>query len=30
MEFHRYAPAPREVQDELVKKYQAERAAKNK
>ncbi|MSR75037.1 MAG: elongation factor G [Planctomycetes bacterium] len=30
MEFHRYAAAPREVQDELVKKYQDERAAKNK
>ena len=30
MEFHRYAAAPREVQDALVKKYQDERAAKNK
>lgn len=27
MEFHRYASAPRDVQDELVKAYEAERAA---
>jgi elongation factor G len=30
MEFHRYVPAPRDVEEELVKKYQAERAAQNK
>jgi len=30
MEFHRYAPAPRNVEEELVKKYQAERAARHK
>jgi elongation factor G len=28
MEFHRYAPAPSDVQEELVRKYQEERAAK--
>ncbi|MGE3165862.1 MAG: elongation factor G [Planctomycetota bacterium] len=27
MEFHRYAPAPREIQEELVKKYQEQRKA---
>ena len=27
MEFHRYAAAPRDVEEELVKKYQAEKAA---
>jgi elongation factor G len=30
MEFSRYAAAPRNVQDELAKKYQAKRAAENK
>lgn len=30
MEFSRYAPVPRNVQDELVKKYQEKRAAENK
>ncbi|MEQ1875478.1 MAG: elongation factor G [Bdellovibrionia bacterium] len=30
MEFARYAPCPRNVQDELVKKYQEKRAAENK
>jgi elongation factor G len=30
MEFQRYAPVPREVSDELVKAYQAEKAAGNK
>lgn len=29
MEFHRYAGAPKDVQDELVKKYQEEKAAGN-
>ena len=28
MEFYRYAPAPSDVQAELVKKYQEQRAAK--
>jgi elongation factor G len=27
MEFHRYTAAPRDVEEELIKKYQAERAA---
>jgi len=30
MEFLKYAPVPRNVQDELVKKYQEKRAAENK
>lgn len=30
MEFERYQPVPRNVQDELVKKYQDKRAAENK
>lgn len=30
MEFAKYSPAPRNVQDELVKKYQEKRAAENK
>ena len=30
MEFSRYAAAPRNVQDELAKKYQEKRAAENK
>jgi elongation factor G len=30
MEFSRYSPVPRNVQDELVKKYQEKRAAENK
>jgi len=30
MEFKRYAPVPRNIQDELVKKYQEKRAAENK
>ncbi|MFZ4403210.1 MAG: elongation factor G [Pseudobdellovibrionaceae bacterium] len=30
MEFSRYAQAPRNIQDELAKKYQAKRAAENK
>ncbi len=30
MEFSHYSPAPRNVQDELVKKYQAKRAAEQK
>jgi elongation factor G len=30
MEFSRYAPVPKNVQDELVKKYQEKRAAENK
>lgn len=30
MEFSHYAPAPRNIQDELVKKYQAKRAAEQK
>ncbi len=30
MEFHRYSPAPKPVEEELVKKYEAERAARNK
>ncbi len=30
MEFARYAPAPRNVQDDLAKKYQEKRAAENK
>lgn len=30
MEFSKYAPAPRNVQEDLAKKYQAKRAAENK
>lgn len=30
MEFSRYAPVPRNIQEELVKKYQEKRAAENK
>ncbi|MEE9391990.1 MAG: elongation factor G [Planctomycetota bacterium] len=30
MEFHRYAAVPRDIQEELIKAYQAERAAGNK
>ncbi len=30
MEFSRYAPAPREIEEELIKKYQEKRAAGNK
>lgn len=30
MEFSKYSPAPRNVQDDLAKKYQAKRAAENK
>jgi len=30
MEFLRYAPVPRNVQEEMVKAYQAKRAAENK
>lgn len=30
MEFAKYSPAPRNIQEELVKKYQAKRAAENK
>jgi elongation factor G len=30
MEFAKYAPCPRNIQDELVKKYQEKRAAENK
>ena len=30
MEFHRYAPVPRELGEELVAKYKAEREAEKK
>jgi elongation factor G len=30
MEFSHYAPTPRNIQEELVKKYQEKRAAENK
>ena len=30
MEFAKYSPAPRNVQDELIKKYAAKRAAEQK
>jgi elongation factor G len=30
MEFSRYAPVPRSIQEELAKKYQAQRAAEAK
>ena len=30
MEFSKYSPAPRNIQDDLAKKYQAKRAAENK
>jgi len=30
MEFAKYSPAPRNIQEELVKKYQAKREAEQK
>jgi elongation factor G len=30
MEFHKYAPVPKNVQDEMIEKYKAKRAAENK
>jgi elongation factor G len=30
MEFKRYSPVPRQIQDELIKKYQAKRAEESK
>ena len=30
MEFHKYAPVPKGVQDEMIEKYKAKRAAENK